>query len=163
MATNMFMKLTNNIKGEAEDDLHKGWCEIKSLSQEFENKASLSKIQQDKIDKAEHKELKITKYVDDATTAILKACWGGTRINSVIIECFRADGQNSALKYFVIRLDKVIINNYELSSSEGEILEESLELIGTKAVYTYRAMDKLLGTAKARMIASHDLIENVVS
>lgn len=163
MATNMFMKLTNNIKGEAEDDIHKGWCEITSLSQEFENDASLSEKEEDKIDKAEHKELKISKYVDEATTAILKACWDATRIKCVIIECFRADGTNPALKYFVIRLDNVIITNYELKSSEGEILSEDIEMLGTKAEYTYRAMDKKLGTAKARMIASHDLIKNVVS
>ncbi|MBI9082853.1 MAG: type VI secretion system tube protein Hcp [Desulfobacterales bacterium] len=164
MATNMFMKLTNSIKGEAEDDFHKGWCEIKSLSQEFSNEASLSKKDpKKKIVKAAHKELKITKYVDQATTAILKACWQGTRIKCVIIECFRADGQNKALKYFGIRLDNVLIKNYELKSSEGDILEEDLELLGTKAEYTYRPMDKLLGTAKPRMIASHNLIENIVS
>lgn len=161
MATNMFMKLAN-ITGEADDDQHSGWCEIKAVSQDFTNKASVSGSEQNTIDKAEHGELKVTKYVDEATMAIFKACWNGTVIPSVTIECFRADGQNQALKYFGIKLSNALISKCEFKSSEGDILEEEIEMLGTKAEYEYYALDKYLGTAKPVKIASHDLVKNVV-
>ncbi len=163
MASNMFMKFSNNIKGESEDKAHIEWCEITSLDQEFTQDASPTEEGDQDTSKAEHGEVKITKYIDEASTALMKACWDGTKLDRVMIECYRASGGSGPVKYFIIVLEGVIIKKFNYKGGEGDIVSEDLELVAAKATYTYRAMDKKQGTAKPRKIASHDLRSNVVA
>ena len=163
MSTNMFAKF-GDIKGESEDQAHPDWCEITSVEQDFTQKASPTEESKPDTCKVEHSEIKISKDIDEASTGLMKACWEATRLKKVEIECFRADGQNDPIKYFNIVLEDVIIHKFEYKGSgDGSIIGEDLELVAAKATYTYRAMDKKLGTAGGRMIASHDLKNNVIT
>lgn len=163
MPTNMFVKFSNNIKGESSDENHNQWCEITEVEQDFTQDASPTEESNQDTSKAEHGEIKIKKIVDEASTSLMKACWEGTKLDKVEIECFRAGGQNEPIKYFTIVLEKVIIKKFEYKGGDGDVITEDLELVAAKATYTYRAMDKKLGTAKPRKIASHDLKSNVIT
>jgi type VI secretion system secreted protein Hcp len=163
MSTNMYVKFSNGIKGEAEDKDHSGWCEITALEQDFTQDASPTEDSDQDTSKAEHGEIKISKLVDEASTKLMKACWEGTKLDKVEIECYRAANVDQPIKYFTVKLEDAIISKFEYKASEGEIISEDLELTAAKATYTYQAMDKKLGTEKGQMIASHDLKSNVIS
>ncbi len=159
MATNMFMKLGNKIKGEAEDVDHPDWCEITDLGHDFSQGASPMKATT--IPKSTDTYLNVDKFSDSATTEILKACWSGTIIPKVEIKCFRAGGDGLPVDYLKIELENAVIHKYELETQGEGLSKEKLELDYTHVKYTYKAIVKHTGKAKSvppaeRKFAEHD-------
>ncbi len=161
MSSHMFVKF-DTIKGECDEYGHPGWCEITNLEQDISNKTSPLPIDAQTgpgAKKCEHGEIKISKVVDKASTGLMEACWEGTTLDSVVIECFRAgeglnDPQNKAykdppIKYFSIELKRVIIREFEYSASANELISEDLELVYAEATYEYQRMSKKSGTVTA--------------
>ncbi|MCP3950913.1 MAG: type VI secretion system tube protein Hcp [Desulfobacterales bacterium] len=154
MATNMFVQFSN-IEGECEEKHHPKWCEITSLEQEFSN-ATIplppGEPEGAGAQPCQHDVIKITKLLDKASTELMKACWAGDTVDTVLIECFRAgkglDHTNQAIKYFRLKLKSVIIKALDFATTEGELISEDLELVAAEVTYTYRQMDKKTGTAK---------------
>ncbi len=166
MATNMFMKLGNLIEGEAEDVNHRNWCEIIEMKHEFTQEATAIEPGAQTVEdpKPEHGAVTISKYVDKATTEILKAVWEGTILPKVIIECLRADGSNKPVDYIKVELDNVIISEYKLKEFTGSSLpSEDLELIYKVVKYTYNKIDKKTGRSVGSKFASHNRETNIVS
>jgi len=154
MASNMFVQFSN-IEGECGERGHKGWCEITKLGQDFSNEtAPLIPGDQDNrtIKSGKHGDIKIEKLVDKASLGLMKACWMGTLVPKVVIECFRAgkgldQQQDQAIKYFSLELENVIIKKFRYAVSEGKLVSEDIELVAAKATYAYQNMHKELGTA----------------
>ena len=156
MATHMFVKFSG-IEGESEDRLHqkKEWCEISSLEQDFTSEASPlapGKREGRGAVKCDHSTIRITKLVDRASTKLMEACWLGTTLDEVVIECYRAGegqgGDNRPIKYFSIELKKVVVRELEYSVNAGDLASEDLELVYATAKYEYYQMKKKLGTAE---------------
>jgi len=153
MATNMFAQFSN-IEGECEDEGHKKWCEITALEQDFSNptiplppgaKEGLG------AKPCKHSEIEIKKLVDKASAGLMKACWFGDTVDSVVIECFRTglglEDEKQPIKYFSVKLKGVIIKEFDYSAGEGELISETLKLVASEATYAYRQMLKRTGYA----------------
>ena len=162
MASNMFIQF-DGIKGEADDDAHKEWIEILSWSHGFSQPASpVRDSSGSTVERANHSDLSITKYLDAASNSLIKACWNGKQIETAKIECMRADGENAPLVYLKIDMDDVIISNVSLSGGGGDIPIENISLSYSKITYTYNQKKKEDATAAGADPISHDLKTNKV-
>jgi type VI secretion system Hcp family effector len=156
MATNIFVQF-DKIEGECEEEYHKKWCEITSFGQTFENAAPpLGPKEEDKSNsrRGKHGDIKISKVMDKASIGLMEACWEGRAVPEVVIECFRAglgEKPGQPIKYFNIKLKKVIIKKFKYGVSEGNLVSEELELVAAEAVYKYRLMDKLEGKVASKL------------
>lgn len=162
MATNMYIKF-DDVEGEAEDHAHEGWIEILSWSHGFSQPASpIRSSSGSTIERANHSDLSITKYMDAATDDLLKACWTGKQFEEVNIECFRSDGENEAIKYLEINMLDVIVSNYSISGGGGDIPIENLSLAYSKVTYQYDPKTKADAAAAGVQPVSHDLKTNEI-
>jgi type VI secretion system Hcp family effector len=153
LATNLFVQF-DTIKGECEDYGHPDWCEIFSLKQGFSNEAAPLPPEQPDDEsnsrRGKHKAIAISKLIDKASVGLMKACWEGTTLAKVMIECFRSGlDANPQIKYFSVELENVIIKKIKYAVDEGKLVSEDLELVAAKAAYKYWQMDKKDGTAPA--------------
>ena len=162
MASNMFIKFAD-VVGESSDVNHVEWIEILSWSHSFSQPASpLRDSTGSTIERANHSDLTITKYLDAATDDLIKSCWNGKQFETVDIECFRSDGQNEAIKYLEVNMEDVILSNFSISGGGGDIPMENLSLAYSKITYTY--IDKIKDDAKGggAQPTFHDLKTNEV-
>lgn len=154
MATNMFVWFGKDVKGECTEEFHKGWCEVFSLGQSFENKKPplLEKEKMSDTRRGKHAPVKITKVIDKASLKLMAKCWDGEALPEVKIHCFRAGmgkEKKQPIRYLSIELKSVIIRKFRYRASEGSLLSEELELVAAEADYEYRQMHKELGTSVA--------------
>ncbi len=162
MATNMFVKF-DGVTGECTDVNHKDWIEILSWSHGFSQPTSAVRASSGAtVERANHSNLSITKYMDSATDDLLKICWSGKQVATVSVECFRSDGNNAPVLYLKIEMLGVIVSNYSLSGGGGDIPIENLSLSYKKVTYTYKSKKKEDGTADAQQPVYHDLSSNEV-
>lgn len=162
MATNMFLKL-GEIEGECEDVNHEKWIEILSLSHGFSQPTSAVRASSGAtVEKANHMDISISKYLDSATDAILSTCWSGEQLKTSTIEFYRSDGSATAVKYLMIEMEHVIVSNYSISAGGGDIPVESISLSYGKVSYNYIPQKKETGDAAANQPVKADLIKNVV-
>jgi type VI secretion system secreted protein Hcp len=163
MATDMFLQL-DGIQGECEDSNHTDWIEILSWSHSFSQPTSAVKSSSGAtVEKCNHSDISITKYIDKATDDLLSKIWNGDNIATAKIECFRADAESNApVKYLMIDLEKVIISNYSISAGGGDLPLENISLSYGKVTYTYTEQKKADGTGGAQKPVEHDLVSNVV-
>lgn len=163
MSTNMFLML-DGIAGESDDEKHPNWCEITAWDHSFTQPVNPMRASSGQtVEKCAHELLNVTKYIDCATPAILKAVWGGLQMNEGYIVCYRSDGNNVPVLYLQIIMTDVVISSYSIGGGEGDLPQENIGLSYSKVQYEYNEVDKLLGTGTGVIVANHDLIKNVVS
>ena len=161
MASNMFLKL-DGIKGESADSSHKDWIEILSWSHNISQPTSPVRDSSGAtVERANHSDISITKYVDAATDGILGKCGAGKVLKKATIECFRADGDNKPIKYLDIDMEKVVISNYNISAGAGDVPMENISLSYGLIKYTYIEM-KEDGKAGGSKPVIMDLVKNEV-
>ncbi len=162
MASNMYIKI-DKVKGEAEDVNHKDWIEILSWSHGFSQPASPVRTSTGStVERANHSDMSITKYIDSATKDLLKACWTGQQFEKADIECFRADGDNEPIKYLMVNMEDVVVSNYSLSGGGGGIPVENISLSYSKVTYNYDPKKKADAKPAGPQVISHDLKTNKV-
>ena len=162
MATNIFIKI-DQVKGECTDNKHKEWIEVLSWSHGFAQPASPMRASTGStIEKANHSDLTLTKYLDSASDDLIGACWKGFQYEKADIECFRSDGDNEPIKYLEINMEDVIIGNYSIGVSEGSIPVENVSLAYSKVKYTYIPKNKDKATPEGAQPIWHDLKLNTV-
>jgi type VI secretion system secreted protein Hcp len=161
MSTDMFIKFAE-VDGEAAEANHENWCEIIGWSHSFSQPASpLRDSTGSTIERANHSDLSITKYLDQATRQLLKAHWNGTQFETVSLDCLRAAGEES-VNYLSIEMEDVIISNYSISAGGGDIPVENLSLAYSKITYAYDRKKKQDGDPEGEAQVSHDLKTGVV-
>lgn len=167
MATNFFLKLeTPTIEGEATDSKHTKEIGVLSWSHSFNQptKPTRSNVGSGSVEKANHSDFSITKYVDSATDDLLKACWGGKQIGKGTFTAYRANGDNDPILYLKVEMEKIVVSNVSFGGGGGDLPTETVALAYGKVTYTYMPAKVADGTAdSAQQPVSHDLISDVVS
>ncbi len=165
MATNIYLKL-DKIKGECTAEGHKDEIEILSWSHGFSQPTSSVRASSGAtVEKANHSDLSVTKYLDSSTDDFLKACWTGKQIDTGKIVCLRSDGSedNKHVEYLVIEMEDVIIGNYSISGGAGDLPIENISLNYGKVKYTYMPQKKEDGTGGSAEPIACDIRINKVS
>lgn len=164
MATNFFLKL-DSIDGESTDANHAKEIGVLSWSHSFNQpaKPTRSNVGSGSVEKANHSDFSITKYVDSATDDLLKACWSGKQIGTGTFTAYRANGDNAPINYLKVELEKIIVSNISFGGGGGDLPTETVALSYGKVTYTYMPAKPADGTAdSAQQPVYHDLIQDEV-
>lgn len=166
MAINTYIKL-DSIAGGSTAAGHEGEIEVLSWNHGFVQPTSptRSSAGAGTTEQATHQNHTFTKYLDPATTALLKACWSGKQIPTATLTCYRADGavDNAPVKYLEVAMTNVIISNFSVSGGPGDIPVENVSLDYGSVQYTYVDQKHADGTADANLPATHNLETRTIS
>lgn len=165
MSTNMFLKL-DSITGESTASEHDKEIEILSWSHGFSQPTSSVRASSGStVEKVNHSDISITKYLDASTDDILKMCWTGKQIKTGTITCLRSDGSedNKHVIYLKIELEEIIVSNYRISGGGGDLPIENISLNYGKVKYTYLPQKQADGTGGSAQPISYDLLTNKVA
>ncbi|OQW92168.1 MAG: hypothetical protein BWK78_02480 [Thiotrichaceae bacterium IS1] len=180
MPANIFLEIEGEksgpFKGSSTDADHKDHIVVAAWNHAFRqpatgaNKSAFSGLA---VSMAEHSGLTFTKYFDNASDDVLKACWTGEQLKKCIFHMYRAAGGSNtkaSIEYLKIELEKAIIANYQVKGGkvmvEGQLQEdlplEEITLNYKKVTYTFVPTDEL-GNPGEQMPISHDLAQNMVA
>ena len=162
MATNMYMKFENpSIIGSSDAAGHADEIEILSWSHGFVQPTSPTRSTGGggAVEQATHQNLSFTKYLDRSTNELLKYTWSGKQIGKATLTCFRSDGAtgNKAVEYLRVTMEHVIISNFSISGSPGDVPVENVSLDYGIIQYQYREQKHADETAGANKPARHNL------
>jgi type VI secretion system secreted protein Hcp len=167
MAINAYLKFeTPAIEGDCTASGHEKEIEVLNWNHGFvqPTSATRSSAGGGTVEQASHQPLTISKYIDSATSALLKTCWSGKTIGKATLSCFRASGaeDNKSVEYLMVVMEDVVISNQSLSGGGGDLPAENLALDYGTVQYTY-ILQKPDGTAGGNKPAKHDLMKKVIS
>ena len=166
MSANMYLKL-EGVEGESVSDSNPKEFEILSWSHSFSQPTSPTRVSAGAgtVEKAHHSDLTFTKYMDQGTPPVLKACWNGKQSKTAVLTCYRSDGAEDGkpLQYLKIEMEEVVISNYSVSGGAGDIPIENISLNYGKVTYNYMPQDKSSGQGQGNAAATHDLKSNKIA
>jgi len=167
MATNIYLKIEDPaIKGESTDAGHIGQIEILSWSHGVSQPTSptRSTAGSGTVERANHQDLSIQKYVDISSTDLLKNCWSGKHFKKMTIAQFRSGGnQDQDVEFLTVELEDVVISSYHIGAGSGDLPMEGITLAYGKVTYKYDPADKKTGAKAGNKPVSHDLKTNKVA
>lgn len=161
MATNFFLKL-DGIKGDVTAPGHMGDIQVLSWSHSFNQPTSPKRSGSGTVEQANHSDFSFTKYIDGATTEIVKRCWSGRTIPSARLTAYRSDGTNPE-KYLTIDFKNVIVSNYSIGGGSGNVPTETITLGYGAVSYTYDVSARSGEVRSGPVKVVHDLVLQSVS
>ncbi len=109
MAVDMFLKI-DSIKGDAEDDKHKGEIEVLSWTWSVTQTGTTHSGTGGGAGKANVQDISVTKYVDRATPILLKHCLSGIHVKEAVLTVRKAAG-TKPLEYVKMKMKEAIISS----------------------------------------------------
>ncbi|MBA3449105.1 MAG: type VI secretion system tube protein Hcp [Pseudaminobacter sp.] len=137
MAGDIFLNFEGGdveIKGESTDESHAEWVDVESFSLGFNQAGTFGTGGGGGAGKVQGSDLSISKKVDAATPAILKAITTGAHIDTVTLEVRKAGGEQ--IVYYKVVLSHALISSTNTGGG-GDMLSEQLSLNYAKIAVTY--------------------------
>lgn len=109
-----------------------------------------------------HQDITFSKYLDMSSPTLNLYCSGGNNIKSAEISLFQADkSDGEPVKYYVIKLEDVIISNISIGAGTNELPIETVTLHYNKITWTYKKQkDDAPGGAEGDITSGWDLQTN---
>lgn len=117
MAVDMFLKL-DPIKGESQDKAHKDEMDILAWSWGMSQSGTTHMGKGSGSGKANFQDLSITKYIDSASTDLMKFCTMGEHIKQGTLVVRKAGG--GQMEYIVLDMADILISSISTGGSGGE-------------------------------------------
>ena len=129
MAKDIFLHLSNSVKGESQDGTHgvpAGSYAIDVLSWDWKMHQSGTTHQGGGGGggKVEVYDMEVTKYVDAASPELIKKCCDGTHFDNAKLIVRKAGGATGAVEYLHINMNIVMITNYNTGAKIHDTAEE---------------------------------------
>jgi type VI secretion system secreted protein Hcp len=160
MAVDMFLKL-DEVKGEANDDKHKGEIDVLAWSWGISQSGSFHVGAGGGAGKASFQDISVTKWVDKASSSLMRMCATGEHIPKGQLTVRKAGKQ--ALEYIIMKLEKIMVTSVSTGGSGGEDrLTENVTLNFAKIDYVYKPQ-KPDGSADGEMPFKADIAANKFS
>jgi type VI secretion system secreted protein Hcp len=125
MAVDMFLKI-DGIKGESQDDKHKGEIQIESWSWGANQTGTGAHGGGHSAGKVHLHDISITKFVDKASCKLMLACCTGEHLKGALITVRKAGKQ--PLEYLKIKLQDVLITSVQQAGHGSEHITENVTL-----------------------------------
>lgn len=139
MALDMFIVInTPDLKGETKDKEFesKGGIDVLAWSWGMSQSGSFHHGGGGGAGKANFQDLSFTKYIDDSTALLMKACAKGTHLGKVTLTVRKAG--DAPYAYLVITMEKAIVTSLSTGGSGGEDrLTENVTLNFAKVTVEY--------------------------
>lgn len=122
MALDMFIKLGESIKGSSQDKVQKDNCDVLAWSWGMSQSGSFHAGGGGGAGKVNMQDLSFTKYLDNASTAIMMHCCTGKHIPVVTLLVRKAGGEigKPGVNEAIITMTKVMITSVSTGGSGGE-------------------------------------------
>lgn len=163
MASDAYMQI-EGIKGESQDESHKGWIECLDVDFGVDQprSATASTAGGHTAERAQFDDILVSKITDLATPILLQYCAMGKTIPKVKFDFMRADGDGARVKYFEMELEHVIIGSCKPGLQPGLGMSEHLCLKFAKVKWRY-TQQKISGGAGGSTVGGWDLSTNRVA
>lgn len=162
MAVDIFLKLSNNIKGESQDEKYQDQIDILGWTWGLTQSGTTHMGSGGGGGKVNVQDLTVTKYVDLATTEIIKRGCSGEHITDGEL-IVRKSGGGQPVEYFRLKMQNLMITSWVASGQKDGLdrLTETLTLNFRKfeVTYTPQGAD---GTPGAEVTASWDIAQNTI-
>lgn len=157
MAVDMYLKM-DPVKGESKDQKHSGEIDVLAWSWGASNSGTAHYGTGAGAGKANIQDLSITKWIDNASPDLLKACVKGTHFGTAKLTVRKAG--DKPLEYLTLELTDVMITGVSTGGSGGEdrLTENvTLNFAKFKQVYTNQNKD---GSAGKPVEVAYNIAEN---
>jgi type VI secretion system secreted protein Hcp len=136
MAVDMFIKI-DSIEGESQDDKHAKDIDVLSWSWGASQSGSAHVGGGSGSGKVTVNDLSFTKYVDVASSSLIRACCSGEHIKEATL-VVRKSGGKAPLEYIKLKLSDVLVSHITTGGSGSEDrLTENITLNFGKFVFSY--------------------------
>lgn len=140
MAVDMFIKM-NGVKGESEDDKHKGENDVLAWSWGMSQSGTMHVGGGGGAGKANFQDLSITKWVDLGSVTLMQHCSKGTHIPDAQLIVRKAG--DKPLEYIKLDMKELLVSSVSTGGSGGEDrLTENVTLNFREWKITYTPQDK---------------------
>jgi len=163
MAIDAYLSI-DGIKGESQDDKHKGWIELLSLDFGVDQprSATASTSGGHTAERAELDDILVSKLADLSTPILLQYCAMGKTIPKAKVEVMRADGNGNPIKYFEINLENVLVSMIKPGLRQGGVMRESVCLKFSRVTWKY-SQQSIGGDTGGNTSGGWDLAKNVIA
>lgn len=160
MAMNVFLWLSNGIKGESQeladyiDVLSWSWGATQSATSHMGTGSGGGKVSV--------QDLVAVKYVDLSTSDLIKRCSNGEHIDTGHMIVRKAGGAET-VDYLRIDMEQIIISSYQTGGGQndpGDKVQETMSMNFRSFAWTYTAQEGS-GAAGTEMAAGWDIAANV--
>lgn len=117
MAVDMFLKILP-LKGESQDDAHPDEIDILAWSWGMSQSGTTHMGGGGGAGKVNVQDISFTKYVDAASTDLMKYCTTGDHIDEATLVVRKAGGK--PLEYIVLKMTDIIVSSVSTGGSGGE-------------------------------------------
>jgi type VI secretion system secreted protein Hcp len=139
MAVDMFLKI-DTVQGESRDKAHGKEIDVLAWSWGMSNSGSAHVGGGAGAGKVNVQDLSVTKYVDSASPALMKACADGSHFKDALLTVRKAGG--SPVEYIKVQMEEVFVTSLSTGGSGGEDrLTENLSLNFAKVSVDYTPQD----------------------
>lgn len=161
MAVDIFLTLSNNIKGESQDDTYKDNIDVLAWSWGMVQSGTTHIGQGGGGGKINVADINLTKYVDLASNDLIKRCCSGEHIDSGEL-IVRKSGGAAPVEYFRIKMEKIMITSYNTGGSKDGLdrIQETLNLNFRRFEVVYTLQEET-GAAGAESLAGWEIAENI--
>ncbi len=161
MAVDIFLKLSNSIKGESADSTHADEIDVLAWSWGLTQSGTTHMGAGGGGSKVNVHDISLTKYVDLASHDLIKKCANGTHIETGDL-VVRKSGGDSPVEYFKMHMENIIVSSYQTGGSKDGLdrIQENLTLNFRKFEITYTLQDTKSGAAGAEGTAGWDVAAN---
>jgi len=157
MAVDIVIQI-NGIDGESQVTGHEGQIDILSWSWGLTQSGSFAYGGGGGSGRVSVQDLTFTKWVDSASSNLVKHCCNGTHIADATLFCRKAGG--SAVEYIKVKMEEIIVSAVQTAASSGEDRQtETVSFNFAKFEYTYTPQNPD-GSAGAEMTITWDITAN---
>ncbi|RJE81923.1 Hcp family type VI secretion system effector [Paracoccus onubensis] len=160
MAVDIFLKLSNSIKGESQDDTHRDEIDVLAWNWGLTQSGTTHIGSGGGGGKVNVQDITLTKYVDLATNDLIKRATSGEHIeNGELI--VRKSGGTTPVEYFRIKMENIMITSYNTGGAKDGLdrIQETLTLNFRKFEVLYTLQEDS-GAAGAETMSGWDIAEN---
>ncbi|RJE82574.1 Hcp family type VI secretion system effector [Paracoccus onubensis] len=160
MAVDIFLKLSNSIKGESQDDTHRDEIDVLAWNWGLTQSGTTHIGSGGGGGKVNVQDITLTKYVDLATNDLIKRATSGEHIeNGELI--VRKSGGAAPVEYFRINMENIMITSYNTGGAKDGLdrIQETLTLNFRKFEVVYTLQEDS-GAPGAETLAGWDIAEN---
>ena len=129
MAVDIFLKLSNSIKGESQDTTHKDNIDVLAWSWGLTQSGTTHVGSGGGGGKVNVQDITLTKYVDLASNDLIKRCTNGEHIEDGEL-IVRKSGGAAPVEYFRIKMKNIMVTSYNTGGSKDGLdrIQETLTL-----------------------------------
>ncbi|MEM8850074.1 MAG: type VI secretion system tube protein Hcp [Pseudomonadota bacterium] len=160
MAVDIFLKLSNGIRGESQDSTHKDEIDVLAWNWGLTQSGTTHMGAGGGGGKVNVSDIALTKYVDLSSNDLIKRATSGEHIDTGEL-IVRKSGGKAPVEYFIIKMENIMITSYQTGGSKDGLdrIQEDLTLNFRKFEIAYTLQEES-GVAGAQTTTGWDIAEN---